>query len=50
MEVLVADVLKSLIIYQVDYDEPMNSVDTEEGFGSGRIKSPSFTDKIKDGI
>lgn len=49
MEVLVADVLKSLIVYQIDYEEPFLSEDPAEG-NSVRPKSPSFADKIKDGI
>lgn len=48
MEIFVADVLKSLIIYQVDYDDPMHSIDPE--IGESTIKSPSSFDRIKDGI
>lgn len=47
---MVSDVLKSLIVYQVDYDEPLNTDDDPWDIEAPRKKSPSLTDKIKDGI
>ena len=44
IEILVADVLKSLIVYQIDYDEPVNSVETPEE-SPLFSKSASFTDR-----
>ena len=49
IEILVADVLKSLIVYQIDYDEPVNSVETPEE-SPLFSKSASFTEKIANGI
>ena len=44
-----ADVLKSLIVYQIDYEKPAQSQEAaEQSPVSGR--SPSFTEKIANGI
>ena len=49
MEILVSDVLKSLIVYQIDYEDLDLSEDPTE-ISTARVKSPSFTEKIRDGI
>lgn len=49
MEILVADVLKSLIVYQIDYDEPFNSEEAPDQ-SPFLSRSASFTEKIANGI
>lgn len=49
IEILVADVLKSLIVYQIDYEEPPHSEEAPEQ-SPASSKSASFTEKIANGI